>query len=408
MQLKECLSEACGECRSGLCDAALCSCQLSCEAAQEVVLSLLRCQNRYGRQYSESIRAQEDHVISCRACRDRIDLLDDVLDVLDRIRYTSILCNALVSEIDLAFSVYSNVLKKSISSDSVVDVGLGFLVEVDDLSIAAAFEVEYAFVVPAVLVIADQQSLGICGKGCLTCAGQTEEDSCVLAFHICVRGAVHSSDALQRKVIVHHGEDTLLHLAAVPCVDDNLLTACDVESSSCLGVHAHLFVVLNLRLGSVVNDEIGLIGLELFRGRLDEHVLDEVCLPGNLNDETNCHAGVLVGAAESIHYIELLIGELFFGNVLEDCPVLLGERVVVIGILGSCPPNGVLGVLIHDDIFVFRRTAGENTGHNVNCVKLGQLAFLIALEAGIHLSFEQLFITGIMNDLSCSGDTVLC
>ena len=162
VQLQECLAEACGECRSGLCDAALCSCQLSCEAAQEVVLSLLRCQNRDGRQYAESIRAQEDHVVSCRACRDRVDLLDDVLNVLDRIGNTSVLGNALVSEIDLAFSVYSNVLKKSISSDSVVDVGLGFLVEVDDLCIAAALEVVNAFVVPAVLVIADQQSLGIC------------------------------------------------------------------------------------------------------------------------------------------------------------------------------------------------------------------------------------------------------
>ena len=151
VQLQERLAKASGEGRSGLCDAALCACQLSCETAQEVVLGLLRCQNRDGRQYAESIRGKEDHVIRCRACRDGADLLDDVLDVLDRVGNTSVLGDALVSEIDLAVLIYGNVLKKSVSSDGVVDVGLGFLVQVDDLSIAAALEVEYAFVVPAVL-----------------------------------------------------------------------------------------------------------------------------------------------------------------------------------------------------------------------------------------------------------------
>ena len=181
----------------------------------------------------------------------------------------------------------------------------------------------------------------------------------------------------------------------------------DVESRCCLGVHAHLFVVLNLGLGSVVNDEIGLIGLKLFRCGLDEHVLDEVCLPCDLNDEADCHAGVLVGAAECIYDIELLAGELFPCDVLEDRPVLLGERVVVVGILGCCPPDSVLGVLVHDDIFVFRRTAGEDTGHDVDCVELCELAFLIAFKRRIHLSFKQSFIAGIVDDLSCTCNTVL-
>ena len=40
------------------------------------------------------------------------------------VRYTSILCYALISEIDLAVCIKCNVLKKSVSLDSVLDVWL--------------------------------------------------------------------------------------------------------------------------------------------------------------------------------------------------------------------------------------------------------------------------------------------
>ena len=106
--------------------------------------------------------------------------------MIDRIRYTSVLCNALISKVNLAVLVKSYVLKKSISSDSVVDIRLRILIKVDDLSIAAALEVEYSVVVPAVLVVTDKKSLRICRKCCLTCTGQTKEDSCVLTVLVCV------------------------------------------------------------------------------------------------------------------------------------------------------------------------------------------------------------------------------
>ena len=55
VQLQECLAEASRECWSRLCDTALCTCQLSCEAREEVVLSLLWSQDRYWRQYTKCI-----------------------------------------------------------------------------------------------------------------------------------------------------------------------------------------------------------------------------------------------------------------------------------------------------------------------------------------------------------------
>ena len=190
-------------------------------------------------------------------------------NVVDRVRNTGILGNALVSEIDLAVCVQSNVLKKSISLDCIVDIRLRFLVQVDNLCIAAALEVEYAVVIPAVLVITDQETLRVCGKSGLTCSGKSEEDCGVLTVHICVCRAVHGSDALQRQIVVHHGEHTLLHLSAVPGVDDNLLAACDVEYNCGLRIQTQLLVVLNLSLGSVVYNEVRLKVLKLLSGRLE-------------------------------------------------------------------------------------------------------------------------------------------
>ncbi len=177
MQLQECLAKASGEGRCRLCDSTLGTSKLCCETGQEVVLSLILCQDRYRRKYSESVCGQEDYVLCCRCRRYRTY---DVLNVVDRVGNTGVLGNALVSEIDLSVCVQSNVLKKSVSLDCIVDIRLGFLVEVDNLCIAAALEVEYAVVIPAVLVITDQETLRVCGKSGLTCSGKTEEDSGVL------------------------------------------------------------------------------------------------------------------------------------------------------------------------------------------------------------------------------------
>ena len=118
VQLQECLAEASRESRSRLSDTTLCTSQLSSETREE-------------------------------------------LNVVDRIAYAGILSNALVSEVDLAVSVNSNVLQQGVAADSVVDVGLALLVEVDNLSVATTLEVEYALVVPSVLVVTNQQTLRI-------------------------------------------------------------------------------------------------------------------------------------------------------------------------------------------------------------------------------------------------------
>ena len=67
--------------------------------------------------------------------------------MVDWVRYTCILCYTLVLEINLSIISNCNVLKKSISSDCVVDIRLRLFVKTDNLSVASTLEVEYAVVI---------------------------------------------------------------------------------------------------------------------------------------------------------------------------------------------------------------------------------------------------------------------
>ena len=95
--------------------------------------------------------------------------------MVDWVGNTGVLGYALISEIDLSFFIQSNVLKQSVSLDCIVDIWLRLFVQVDNFCVAASLEVEYAVVIPAVLIITDQQTLRICRQSGLTCTRQTED-----------------------------------------------------------------------------------------------------------------------------------------------------------------------------------------------------------------------------------------
>ena len=257
------------------------------------------------------------------------------------------------------------------------------------------------------LVIADEQTLRVGGQGGLAGAGQAEEDGGVLAVQVGVGGAVHGGNALQRQEVVHHGEHALLHLAAVPGVQDDLLTAGDVEDNGGLGVEAQFLVVLHLGLGSVVDHEVRLEVLQLLGGGLDEHVVHEVCLPGHFHDEADGHAGVLVGAAEGIHHEQTLVGQLIDGQLLAGIPGFLGGGLVVVLVALGSPPHGVLGVLVHDDEFILGGAAGIDAGHNIDGSQFADAALLVAFQAGLGLFCEEFVIRGVVHDLGRAADTIL-
>ena len=122
--------------------------------------------------------------------------------MVDGVRNAGVLGHALVGEVDFAVFVDGDVLEESVASDCVVDVGLRVFVEVDDLGIATAFVVEDAVVIPAVFVVADEETLGVGREGGLTGAREAEEDGGVLTFLVGVGRAVHRSDAAEGVVVV--------------------------------------------------------------------------------------------------------------------------------------------------------------------------------------------------------------
>ena len=211
-----------------------------------------------------------------------------------------------------------------------------------------------------------------------------------------------------RQQVVHVGEHTLLHLTAVPGVDDHLHLLREVEDYGRLGVQTQLLVVLHLGLRSVEHHEIGLaVVLQLGVRRTDEHVLHEVCLPGHLHDETDLQTRILVGAAERIHHIKFLARELLRSDLLELLPGCLRNGLVVVLVLVGSPPDRVLRGVVHHEELVLGRTAGVNARHDVHGAHVGQLTLLIAAQALLGLLTEQLVVRGIVHNLGNTRDPVL-
>ncbi len=216
------------------------------------------------------------------------------------------------------------------------------------------------------LVVADKQALRIGGEGGFAGSAEAKEDRRVLPVHVGVRGAVHGSHALQRKEVVHHGEHALLHLSAIPCVQDHLLFGGDVEGDAGLAIEAKLLVVGDFGFGGVIDNEIGFEGLQFVFAWADEHILDEMGLPSDFHDEADRHAGVFVGPAIGVDDEEALVGKLLKGELVDLVPGLLAHRVVVVGVAWRVPPDGVLAVVVDDEVFVFGGAPGVDAGHDVD------------------------------------------
>ena len=131
-------------------------------------------------------------------------------------------------------------------------------------------------------------------------------------------------------------------------------------------------------------------------------------LPSNLNDETDSHSCILVCTAESINYEKSLVGELFLSDILNNSPCSFCHRVVVVLVLVCCPPNCVLGVLIHNDVLIFRGTTCKDTCHNVNGIKLSNLTNLITCKTVFCLFLKEKLVRRVVDDLGCAGDAILC
>ena len=113
-----------------------------------------------------------------------------------------------------------------------------------------------------------------------------------------------------------------------------------------------------------------------------------MCLPCYFNDETDCHTGIFVCTAKCIHNVQFLIGKFFLSEFLDCLPCFLGSGVVIILVFVRCPPYSILGIFINNDEFVFGRTSGVDTCHNVYSTQLADLSLFITFQSGFGLFFE--------------------
>ena len=258
------------------------------------------------------------------------------------------------------------------------------------------------------LVVADKQTLRIGRQRRLARSREAEENSRVLTFEVGVGRAVHRRHALERQQVVHIREHALLHLAAVPGVDDHLHLLGQVEDDGRLRVKSQLLVIFDLGFRRVQHDEVGLaVSRQLLGRRADEHIGHEMSLPCHFHDETDLQATVLVSAAERVDDEQTLVRKLLVGDFLQHFPALLRQRLVVVLVLVGRPPDRVLGRIVHHEELVFGRTAGVNAGHHVHRSHIGQLTFFETLKSRFGLLLEQLLVRRIVYDLGHARDAVL-
>ena len=170
-----------------------------------------------------------------------------------------------------------------------------------------------------------------------------------------------------------------------------------------------LLPVLYLCLRSIVDDEVRLLLEVSLCLWTDEHICNEVSLPCHLHDEANLHACVAVCATEAINNIELLVAELFLGNLLDSFPSLKACAVVIVVILLRIPPYGVVRSGIVNDELVLRRTASVDTCHAVHSAELCLNTLVETLETCLCLLIEQNLVRRIVQNLSSTClDSVAC
>ena len=91
--------------------------------------------------------------------------LDDIVDMRQRIGDAGVFGFAAVGIIHAAVSAHYHVFQQRIAADGAINLRLRLRIEIDGLSVAAAFEVKHAVIVPAVLIIADQLTMRIGRQG---------------------------------------------------------------------------------------------------------------------------------------------------------------------------------------------------------------------------------------------------
>jgi len=156
--------------------------------SQEVVASLLRSKLTYRGKHTEGIAGQHDNVRRL-AVNDARNL--SVGDIFNGVCATGILRDADVVVVGSAVQwVVDNVLKDAAVLDGVENIGFLLSGQVDAFGVASTFDVEDTRVRPDMLIVSDEQTVGVGRKGGLSGTRKTEEESDIALLDADVGGGV--------------------------------------------------------------------------------------------------------------------------------------------------------------------------------------------------------------------------
>ncbi|VGQ11051.1 hypothetical protein SB00610_05425 [Klebsiella quasipneumoniae subsp. similipneumoniae] len=281
-----------------------------------MVLHLLGGQTGDRRQDAKRVSGKENDLrrMACAGHR-----LDDIVDMRQRIGDAGILGFAAVGIIHAAVGAHHHVFQQRIAADGAINLRLRLRVEINGLGVAAAFEVKYPVIVPAVLVIANQLTMRVGGQRGFAGTGEAEEQRDVPCFATVGR-AVHRRDAFLRQQVVHDREHPFFHFAAVPGAADELNTLAQVKGDEVLGVHALRLPVGIGAAGAVEHHEIWRKAGQLVGARHDKHVFDKVGLPRHLGNEAHAKAGVRAGAAPGVDDVQFFAAQLACDQAFQAAP----------------------------------------------------------------------------------------
>ncbi len=234
------------------------------------------------------------------------------------------------------------------------DHRFGALVEIDELRVAAVFEVRDAGVGPHVLVVADELPIGVGGQRGLARAGEPEEDGGVAAIADIGR-TVHGELALLGQHEVHDREHGLLvHTAVVGGAKDETHPVLDVDDHGAVAAGA---VALGHALERRHVDEgpAGFGAVAVLTHGLREHDVAEVGVGRELADESVRLGEGRIPAAEDVGDVQVALSLV---EVIDDPGEEGVERVGVEFGEAVLPPDPVGGAGSVDTVGVLHRTAG--------------------------------------------------
>ena len=126
------------------------------KTAEKIILALISSKDAHWRQHTKGIGRKKNHILGSWASTFAMHRQNDFLDMVYWITHTSVLGDTLVGKIDFTFGIHSHILQQCVSTYGIIDVRFALFVKIDDLGITSTFKIEYAFVIPAVFIVANK------------------------------------------------------------------------------------------------------------------------------------------------------------------------------------------------------------------------------------------------------------